>query len=111
MSDYETLRKNHRAHLEAAAKEGKPGRACTAPAVTSEHLNRYQPLVDSLEGFTRVAAQMLSRIVEGKESPPGIEELNKLDSLLDSIPPGEARDAVFHLFWHAKELALGRKPV
>lgn len=31
--------------------------------------------------------------------------------LLDGLPPGELRDAAFHLLWHVKEIALDREPV
>lgn len=46
---------------------------------------------------------------------PWMRELNTLstpaaDGLLDSLPPGELRDAAFHLLWHAKEITLDREP-
>lgn len=50
------------------------------------------------------------------EVTPWMDELNALstandDGPLDALPPGELRDAAFHLLWHCKEITLDREPV
>ncbi|HVE25811.1 MAG TPA: hypothetical protein VNC22_10415 [Sporichthya sp.] len=47
---------------------------------------------------------------------PWMRELNALstpqgDGPFDALPNGPARDAAFHLLWHAKELTLDREPL
>ena len=47
---------------------------------------------------------------------PWMRELNTLstpagDGLLDQLPPGELRNAAFHLLWHCKEITLDREPL
>lgn len=47
---------------------------------------------------------------------PWMRELNTLstpagDGLLDALPPGELRNAAFHLLWHVKEITLDREPL
>jgi hypothetical protein len=47
---------------------------------------------------------------------PWMRELNTLsteknDGPLDSLPPGEVRDAAFHLLWYAKEITQDREPL
>lgn len=47
---------------------------------------------------------------------PWMRELDTLSTpadtgVFDHLPPGELRDAAFHLLWHAKELTLDREPM
>lgn len=37
-------------------------------------------------------------------------ELDAIRQACEQIPPGEARNAAYHLLWHVVELAAGRDP-
>lgn len=110
MSDFQELLRLHHEHAEQAAKKGQLGRAGTAPAVSPQHLDRYVPMFQSLDPMTKIVVQQLVEIVRGTTQVPLRSDLDKLDGMLNAIPDGEVRNAVFHVFWHCKELACGRTP-
>lgn len=45
------------------------------------------------------------------DAVPWNEELEMYATVFDRLPPGEARDAAFHLLWYGKELELDREPI
>ena len=42
---------------------------------------------------------------------PGIDKLQAMGRLFDSLKGDTLRNCAFHLLWHANELAIGREPM
>lgn len=111
------LRNKHRAHLKEAEAKGGPGRACTAPPVTLDVVNRYFHIADNLSGSAREGLLRLLSVINKSntvgcqpDEVPDAEYLTWLGGVVFEKLEGEARNAAFHALWHVTELSFGRDP-
>ncbi len=42
---------------------------------------------------------------------PWVDELDVLGKVFDGLPPGDLRNAAYHLLWYAMEITLDREPL